>query len=45
MTGFSEGGHMNIKKLALYALVGIVGVILLHTVYSAYVASKVAGGV
>ena len=32
------------KKLFMYALIVIVGVIIFHTVYSSYVASRVAGG-
>lgn len=36
---------MNIKKLALYAAVAVAALIVFHTVYGAYVASRAAGSV
>ncbi len=36
---------MNYKKVFVYAVAIIVGVIVLNTVYGSYVASRAAGGI
>ncbi len=35
---------MNYKKVFVYTAVVVVGVIILHTAYGSYVASRAAGG-